>query len=545
MHYPRIIRKYKLSRVQAGQHRQQPAVCLLYGFEDAGILIQRAFDYGVHIFNYYDRRAHVNGIYRSLPRRCYVDKALFFQYPECAFFHPPLLAGVIYHIGIIPCKELGKQLCKYGLPQISYGAVFAEIYSSDYSYGSRRSASDKGGDVLIPEGAQKVYAIQSAHSGSRNYSVLLHTVTEHHGVYVLSVQVGNNGIHVVTASLKLLLHPRNRSASSRLVFLQSDFLSLQDVLICGFPQIKAVFVYIVLCHRVYQVGNIPVHVDVFSYPRRADVLVVFFKGEIYDFARYGIMGGSLPASSRSAKALLLFLRSASENNVIEGMYGVLGRLPAVTGGILYYVASRHKEQFSALKEPFQQGQILRICNVYRNVVRENIHVFLVCNGHTEYFSSLQPGLGLLGPAELVKGQINLAAHIPDFPCDSLMAQTERVESARKESHRSRLGYVKFPYLQLISADKAIDMIEHGGIVEKSRFCLLHVFPQGHKLLTAMAVNYVFFPEVQIFRAENVHTEGPEGLLTYGGVIVGKASHHKINKLVLSVFRGLLSLLAAE
>ena len=227
------------------------------------------------------------------------------------------------------------------------------------------------------------------------------------------------------------------------------------------------------------------------------------------------------------------------------MYGVLGRLPAVTGGILYYVASRHKEQFSALKEPFQQGQILRICNVYRNVVRENIHVFLVCNGHAEYFSSLQPGLGLLGPAELVKGQINLAAHVSDFPCDSLMAQTERVESARKESHRSRLGYVKFPYFQLISADKAIDMIEHGGIVEKSRFCLLHVFPQGHKLLTAMAVNYVFFPEVQIFRAENVHTEGPEGLLTYGGVIVGKASHHKINKLVLSVFRGLLSLLAAE
>ena len=60
------------------------------------------------------------------------------------------------------------------------------------------------------------------------------------------------------------------------------------MLISRLSEVQAVFIYIVLCHRVYQVGDVPVQVYVFSYSGGTDILEIFFKGQADNPAGYRI-----------------------------------------------------------------------------------------------------------------------------------------------------------------------------------------------------------------------------------------------------------------
>ena len=84
-----------------------------------GILVERIFNYGIHIFKYYNRRVHIYGINRSSSRRSNVDKALFFYYAYSASSHSRFLTRVVYHISVVTGEQFGKQLHQYGLSQIA------------------------------------------------------------------------------------------------------------------------------------------------------------------------------------------------------------------------------------------------------------------------------------------------------------------------------------------------------------------------------------------------------------------------------------------
>ena len=66
----------------------------------------------------------------------YIDKSLLLYHMYGALIEPGLVTWVVYHIGKVMGKQLGKEFHQDDLAQIGDGAVFSEEKPSDNGDGS-------------------------------------------------------------------------------------------------------------------------------------------------------------------------------------------------------------------------------------------------------------------------------------------------------------------------------------------------------------------------------------------------------------------------
>lgn len=182
----------------------------------------------------------------------------------------------------------------------------------------------------------------------------------------------------------------------------------------------------------------------------------------------------------------------------------------------------HKRKLLALEDLFKSCKVGRVGDIYRNIVGENINIFFIRNGHTEYLAPLKSRLSLLGPAELVQRQINFVPHVAYFRGYSLMTAAERIESPWEKGYLVYFRYVERTDFQLVIADKTIYMFQHCRVIEEIQFFFAPVFVQSKDPLSAVAEDMVLLFRRKADRTEDIHADGPEGFLTYHSVIVGEA-----------------------
>ena len=234
------------------------------------------------------------------------------------------------------------------------------------------------------------------------------------------------------------------------------------------------------------------------------------------------------------RAVSSFVGSTFEYYMIQRMDGVFCRSGSVTGGVFYDVTSGHKRKLLAFEDLFKPCKIGRIGDIYRNIIGENVNIFLVRNGHAEYLAPLKSRLSLLGPAELVQSQINFVSHVAYFRGNSLMTAAERIESSWEKGYLVYFRYVERPDFQLVIADKTIYMFQHCCVVEEIQFFFAPVFVQSKDPLSAVAEDTVLFIRRKADRTEDIHADGPEGFLTYHSVIVGETANNKAYEFILSI-----------
>ena len=75
----------------------------------------------------------------------------------------------------------------------------------------------------------------------------------------------------------------------------------------------------------------------------------------------------------------------------------------------------------------QPVEVLRVGDVHRKILREDLHMELVRHRHGGNAPPDAVGLGALGPRELIDGQQHLEAPIPDGADDGLVGQGEGIE----------------------------------------------------------------------------------------------------------------------
>ena len=231
--------------------------------------------------------------------------------------------------------------------------------------------------------------------------------------------------------------------------------------------------------------------------------------------------------------------------MIHRVYGILGRRVSVAGSVFYDVAAGHKVKFPLFEDFSQFSQVSRICDVYRYIVGENVYVFFVSHGNVHDPPSVEARLSFFRPAEFVQRQINFISHIPYLRRYGFMTQAERVEGPRKKGHFLRFPCEKIAVFQLVFGDKAIYMLEHGGIIEEIQLIFAAVFIQRYQFFAALTENLMFFRQTEFFGSEDVHAYGPESFLTYDAVIIGKPFDYQVYQLVLSGCSGLFALFVSE
>ena len=168
-------------------------------------------------------------------------------------------------------------------------------------------------------------------------------------------------------------------------------------------------VNVFLDYRVDEAGNIAVVINIFTDLRGADVLQFLRELQLHDFS------GDLLVNLRR----VCFTR-ASEDDVVEGMDGILLRILLVGARVVDHVGPHNDIEFFCREHLPQAAQIRRVRDVDRRVVREQMDIKLVRDGHVYDLAAHQVRLGLLRPGELIDGEKYGKAEFLDLLCDLLV-----------------------------------------------------------------------------------------------------------------------------
>ena len=196
------------------------------------------------------------------------------------------------------------------------------------------------------------------------------------------------------------------------------------------------------------------------------------------------MGGQLqlrrPAGDEAPVPLAGPLPPA-ENDVVKGVDGVLRRGLAVGGRICHHVAAHHNGHLPARESPAQGGEVVRVGDVDREVLREDMDMELVRCGDGGDAAADAVGLGLLRPGELVNSQHDLIAQIPDGLDNALMGEGEGVEGAGEEGHGPGRVEVETAVENLLLGEETVDPPQHSRPVVEGQLRALVLPDEGQQL----------------------------------------------------------------
>ncbi|CAN4002819.1 DUF4406 domain-containing protein, partial [Dysosmobacter welbionis] len=354
-------------------------------------------------------------------------------------------SGVPHGIAAVRSQGAGEGLCHQQLAHIIAAAGAAGgVKSGEQLNPPRRVLADIVRQLRVPQGLIQPAGVHGP-QGQK---------TQHPGA---GSRVPQDAEAVPGVDLRRLLPPLKRYLRQLLPQVPvrlGDVGELQiprpeDPLVLGLPEIEAVAVDEVLYHRVNEGGDVPSQVDVLPDAGGADVFQ---------------MGGQLQLDDAAGDAAQicvdlpsLRVAGAAEDDVVHGVDGPRHRCRLVGGGVGYHVRAHRQVQLPAGKDLPQPVQVLRRGQVHWDVVGEEVHVELVRHGHADDLPPHQGGLRLLGPGELVDGQIHLHPQIPDLLDDALVAQGEGVEGAGKEGGPCRHVEGEVSAFNLIGDDEAVDV----------------------------------------------------------------------------------------
>ena len=121
----------------------------------------------------------------------------------------------------------------------------------------------------------------------------------------------------------------------------------------------------------------------------------------------------------------------------EMMHRSFCRLSAIGRCMLYYITAHHQMHRLTSENLGQPLHILRIGNIYRYLLREQIHLFHIRSRHGNDLSAHLKRLGVFGPGKLIRRQPDAKASFPYISDDLLVTQGKGIKGPRKECDGKR------------------------------------------------------------------------------------------------------------
>ena len=167
---------------------------------------------------------------------------------------------------------------------------------------------------------------------------------EHHQVvprlFCLPAELPGLGPAAQHGGAQLLLQLRRQLQTPD----EHQVLRAEHRLVLGLPQVQAPQIDELLGHRVHQIGDVPALIDGLPDAGGADLLQVGGQGQLRHMA-----GDAAVVRPRPP------LDVPAEDDVVEGVDGVLPGLLAVGGGPRHHVAAHHHGHLPAREGPAQVG----------------------------------------------------------------------------------------------------------------------------------------------------------------------------------------------
>ena len=252
----------------------------------------------------------------------------------------------------------------------------------------------------------------------------------------------------------------------------------QQRLILGLPQIEAPLIDILLHHRVDQVGDIPVHVDILPDAGGADILQLGGQLQLHhlaeDHAHIGVHVLLLPVEGGDT----------AEHDMVHAVDGIGAGRRLVGGRAVDHVGAHDEVQLTSGEHVLQPPQIAGIGDVDGDIVGEQMHMEFVRHRHGGDPAADQAGLGLFRPGELVHRQKHLVPHVPDGAGQRLVGQGKGVEGAGEEGHPLPLAEGEGAVVCLVPDDELVHAVQRRRAVQVVQPAALILVQQKQQLVGA-------------------------------------------------------------
>ena len=237
---------------------------------------------------------------------------------------------------------------------------------------------------------------------------------------------------------------------------------LDDRLVFRLTEIKPVIVDIFFHHRIDEVRDVTVPVDVLTDLCGTDLLQ--FRGELQLHQVAGDGFHHLPV----VLGVQRLIPDTAERDMVHCPDGIAHLRIPVERSAGNDVASHHQVDLPAGEQLLQVIQIRRISRIQRKIRREQVHMELIRHRHVDDLTADIMRLRLLGPGEFIHRQVDLEAHVADHPRNSLVGQREGIEGAREERHAGPHGQVKGSFQKAVLGDEPVQVRKAGRTVEMSQ-----------------------------------------------------------------------------
>ena len=479
------------------------------------------FDGGVHVAAEDDGAAH---IHRHRVAALGNGQEALQEQGLAAIAGGRALQGAVQAVGVLTAQGQGQHLRHQQLAQVALPFAARDEQSADEQRPATGALPHQRRQGWIAQPGEQVLAVQTAVGRS----------AQHRAVRVPADH------HIVAAALQKLRQALRRGAGQHgtqegggLPDVSGDegqVLRPQHGLVLGLAEVQALTVDELLHRGVDEVGHVAVGIHRLANAGGADLLQLGRQRQLHHVpGNAGIVG------------LHRVRLGAAEDNVVEGVDGIrLGRL-LVGRGVDHHVAAHHDGHAAPRERLAQLAQVLRVGDVHREVLREDVNVELVRHGHGYDAAADAVGLGALGPGKFVDGQQHLEAQVADGPDDALVGQGEGVKRAGEEGHGPRWAEVEPAVEQPLLGEEAVQLAQHERPVVERQLPVGGLVVGGQQLPLRQQKGAALLVAAQLVRAEHVAAQHEHSLLAGGVVDAAQAAHQHTQQPLTAAAVGLVRL----
>ena len=312
----------------------------------------------------------------------------------------------------------------------------------------------------------------------------------------------------------------------------------KNILIHRLAEIQGVVIDVILYDRIDQTCNVPVLIDIVADLGGTDILQMRRQGQLNDLPTY--LG--FPFLIVPVTCLLLRRAFSLEHDMIHHVDGIRFRIVSIRACSFDHITADHHKQFFARKQLPQPADIRRIRDIDRLIIRENVCTDQIRARHVHDLPAVLTRLGVLGPGELVQGQIDLISGVADRGHDTLMPEGERIECTREERCLPCILNRQFPAEELIIRNESVNVVERRRVAEEPQQVALPVLDQREHFLAQDHENLCLLLQSQEIGAEHSPPQNLKCLLADDSVIIGHPHQQHPDDLPAAVCAGVLRIL---
>ena len=429
---------------------------------------------------------------------------------------------MIYRIGKIPGDQLCQNFRQHDLADVGDAPTLLGVQKTDRCDAACCGLPDMRGNLQVAEFPQQLIGFQPVSRRIRDTPPAAACRFDIKSPCLFPFQIFRDFSEVIAHSLQISANRLKRLRRLAAIGADADFSGLQHVLVRRLPQIQAFLIDIVLRHRVDEIGNIPVKVNILTNPGGTDVLVIFFQSQRDHFSGNRIDPGVL-------RTAFLFLGFSGKDNMVHPVDGILCRRLPIAGGVTDHVGSDRDIEFPSLEGLLQSPHIVIVRDVHGKIIRKRINPLFIRHRHIHDLAALEPWLRVLGPGKLIQRQIHVEPHIPDSSGHCLMPQTERVEGARVKRNLPPGRKTEFPLLRPVLANVPIEAVQHSCVVIEFQSILGFLMEQRQEFFVTVQKEFILLIEGHLRAPEKIFPHDPEGLPARQLIVVGVPSYQHVQQ----------------